>query len=90
MLEEVVLRNLRYTDYWKQSYKQWGEVSWTNFIRKNIPNISPRLSHTYLSAELKILINNLKPGTRELEKANSFLYRIEVSVLKHVLIKWNF
>ncbi|CAB4442782.1 unnamed protein product [Rhizophagus irregularis] len=44
---------------------------------ENYPDVSPRLACTYFIAELKVLINNLKPDSREHEKACTLKSRIK-------------
>ncbi|PKK62658.1 hypothetical protein RhiirC2_870086 [Rhizophagus irregularis] len=48
-----------------------------NYLQKNYPDVSPRLARTYFVAELKVLINNLKPDSREHEKACTLKSRIK-------------
>ncbi|GBB94196.1 hypothetical protein RclHR1_02310002 [Rhizophagus clarus] len=71
-------RSLRYADYWRLPYENWDEDSWMNYLQNNYPDVSPRLARTYFIAELKVLINNLKPDSRELEKASALKSRIEL------------
>ncbi|GET65716.1 hypothetical protein GLOIN_2v1780863 [Rhizophagus irregularis DAOM 181602=DAOM 197198] len=76
--------NLRYADYWRLPYENWNEDSWMNYLQKNYPDVSPRLARTYFVAELKVLINNLKPDSREHEKACTLKSRIKVSFTRSV------
>ena len=87
MLQEVNLRNLRYGEYWIKPYKHWGVKTWTSFFQKNNPNAPPRIVLNSFAAELKVLISNLQPETREFKKASSLKDKLEVSHF-HVFIMW--
>ncbi|CAG8639288.1 9505_t:CDS:2 [Funneliformis caledonium] len=72
-LSEEVLTQLVYREYWEKPYSEWEDVkTWDHlFIIKDNRDATDQLSHDALGKELKILIKNLKPETREIEKARA-------------------
>ncbi|CAG8734852.1 41862_t:CDS:2, partial [Gigaspora margarita] len=56
--------------YWEEPHSKWGNTdTWNHYFRKKIPNTTKQMSHNALSAELKVLIQKLKQGTRTSNKA---------------------
>ncbi|CAG8588889.1 2904_t:CDS:2 [Acaulospora morrowiae] len=80
MLSKEVSCQLRYPDYWERSYSQWRVDTWNQFFCKKVPGTTKQMSCDALVKELEILINNLKPRSKEIRKA-SWLKR-ELKVLR--------
>ncbi|CAG8573720.1 6070_t:CDS:2 [Acaulospora morrowiae] len=71
MLSKEVSSQLRYPDYWERSYSQWSLDTWKQFFYEKIPRATKRGSCNALAKELEILANNLKPKSKERQKALS-------------------
>ena len=66
----LILIYISYSEYWEKSYSKWGDMKMWDpfFFIKNNRDTTDQLSYNALDKELKILIENLKPKTREIEK----------------------
>lgn len=61
-------------EYWEKPCTLWGNTQiWDSFFyeKNENQNVSRLISHDALSKELHVLIKNLQPGTKEIEKANA-------------------
>ncbi|KAF0522006.1 serine/threonine protein kinase [Gigaspora margarita] len=93
MLQEAILENLHYPDYWKKSYCKWELKSWTSFFNETRPNESLQACHELFVAELKTLIENLNPKTHKAKKAlalkQDFGLCITSSAMLHIFTMGN-
>ncbi|KAF0383893.1 serine/threonine protein kinase [Gigaspora margarita] len=69
MLEEAILEKLHHPDYWRKSCREWELKSWTRFFNETRPDESLQACYEVFVAELKTLMENLNPETREAKKA---------------------
>ncbi|CAG8793387.1 2926_t:CDS:2, partial [Gigaspora rosea] len=78
-----ILEKLRHPDYWRRSYCEWEVKSWTRFFNETRPDESLRACHESFVAELKTILENSKPETREAKKAISLKQDIGHKFRKH-------
>jgi hypothetical protein len=79
MLSEEILNKVRHASYWKRPYTQWGINTWEPFYFETYPDAKSKWKlHNDLGNELDILIKNLKPGTKESNKALTLKNQLKV------------
>ncbi len=80
MLPESAKRNVRHSSYWERPYTKWRVSTWDEFYSEKYPNASRQESHNSLGDELEVLINELKPKTKEHDMALAVKRNLEVSI----------
>ncbi|CAG8726270.1 16321_t:CDS:2, partial [Racocetra persica] len=69
-LPEETLKKVQYREYWEEPHSKWGNTdTWDHYFIEKIPDATKHKSHNALAAELKVLIQNLRPETRAGRKA---------------------
>ncbi|CAG8738545.1 15637_t:CDS:2, partial [Dentiscutata erythropus] len=69
-LPEETLKKVQYREYWEEPHSKWGNTdTWDHYFIEKIPDATKHKSHNALGAELKVLIQNLRPETRAGRKA---------------------
>lgn len=71
----------RISEYWEEPHSKWGNTNtWNHYFIEKMPDATKHKSHNTLGAELKVLIQNLKSGTRASRKALVIQRDLKVSV----------
>ena len=69
------------SEFWERPYSSWGDkATWNHYYLWKNPKATEHDSHNALGDELKSLIRNLKPDSKEAVKALSMQCDLKVSV----------
>ncbi|KAF0548402.1 serine/threonine protein kinase [Gigaspora margarita] len=79
MLSKKILDKVRYSSYWKRPYTRWTINTWDNFYFINYPNKVS--SHRDLGKELKVLVEQLGPETKEGKNALALKRQLKCTTL---------
>ncbi|RUP48543.1 hypothetical protein BC936DRAFT_144430 [Jimgerdemannia flammicorona] len=77
---KAILKELRFSDYFKVSCFRWGIYSWIEFYKQKFSKATTQQSYEALHDELEILLQRLSKVSKVYAKTKSLQESLQVSI----------